>query len=135
MFLSLHPDMIWIELHSHHSHVSLQQVPRFYIPLKSTCCLFFAYYREFCNRESYDEFIRKRTLKISYLTHKSQEGTSRICLIYQVVCCNEDEDSEEYARTVYFFICRNLTLPSFKKDAFVRNGYFSPTRSISVVMK
>ena len=32
------------------------------------------------------------------------------------------------------FICRNLTLPSFKKGVFVRNGYFSPMRSISVGM-
>ena len=28
------------------------------------------------------------------------------------------------------FICRNLTLPSFKKCVFVKNGYFSPMRSI-----
>ena len=33
------------------------------------------------------------------------------------------------------FICRNLTLPSLKKGAFVKNGYFSPVRSISVAMK
>ena len=33
------------------------------------------------------------------------------------------------------FICRNLTLPSFKKGVFFRNGYFSPMRSIAVVMK
>ena len=33
------------------------------------------------------------------------------------------------------FICTKLTLPLFKKDVFVRNGYFSPMRSISVVMK
>ena len=33
------------------------------------------------------------------------------------------------------FICRNLTLPLIKKGVFVRNGYFSPMRSISVVMK
>ena len=33
------------------------------------------------------------------------------------------------------FICRNLTLPSFKKGEFVRNGYSAPMRSISVVMK
>ena len=33
------------------------------------------------------------------------------------------------------FICRNLTLPSFKRGVFVRNGYFCPMRSISVVMK
>ena len=33
------------------------------------------------------------------------------------------------------FICRNLTVPSFKKGVFVRNGYFSPIRSISVVMR
>ena len=33
------------------------------------------------------------------------------------------------------FICRNLTVPLFKKGLFVRNGYFSPMRSISAVMK
>ena len=33
------------------------------------------------------------------------------------------------------FICRNLTLPLFKKDVFVRNNYFFLTRSISAVMK
>ena len=33
------------------------------------------------------------------------------------------------------FICRNLSLPSFKTGAFVRNGYISPMRSISVVRK
>ena len=32
-------------------------------------------------------------------------------------------------------ICRNLTLPLFKKYVFFKNGYFSATRSISVVMK
>ena len=31
------------------------------------------------------------------------------------------------------FTCRNLTLPSFKKDAVVTNNYFYPARSISVV--
>ena len=33
------------------------------------------------------------------------------------------------------FICRDLTLPSSKNGVFVRNGYFSPMRSISVLMK
>ena len=33
------------------------------------------------------------------------------------------------------FYCRNSTLPLFKKDLFVGNGYFSATRSISIVMK
>ena len=33
------------------------------------------------------------------------------------------------------FVCRNLTLPLFRKGAFVRKGYFSPMISISVVMK
>ena len=33
------------------------------------------------------------------------------------------------------FICRNLTLPSFKNGVFVRNGYFPPMRSSSVVIK
>ena len=34
-----------------------------------------------------------------------------------------------------FCVRRNLTLPSFKRGVFVRNGSFSPMRSISVVMK
>ena len=33
------------------------------------------------------------------------------------------------------FCCINSTLPLFKKYVFVRNGYFSPSRSISVAMK
>ena len=33
------------------------------------------------------------------------------------------------------FICRNSTLPLFKMAVFIRNGYFSPMRSISVVTK
>ena len=33
------------------------------------------------------------------------------------------------------FILRNSTLPFFKKDVFVRNGYFSLMKSISVVIK
>ena len=40
-----------------------------------------------------------------------------------------------FCHMVSCFICRNLTLPSFKKGVFVRNGYLSPMRSISVVMK
>ena len=42
---------------------------------------------------------------------------------------------QHFYLTVSCLICRNLTLPLFQKDVFVRNGYFSPTRSISVVMK
>ena len=34
---------------------------------------------------------------------------------------------------VSYFICRNLTLPLFKKDLFFWNDCFSPKRSISVV--
>ena len=37
-----------------------------------------------------------------------------------------------YGVLFYLF---NLTFPSFKKVVFVRNGYFSPMRSIFVVMK
>ena len=33
------------------------------------------------------------------------------------------------------FNCRNVTLPLFKKDVSVRNCYFSPMRSISILMK
>ena len=42
---------------------------------------------------------------------------------------------QDFCLIVSCFICRNLTLLFFKKDAFVRNGYFSPTRSISVLIK
>ena len=42
---------------------------------------------------------------------------------------------QHFCLIVSCFICRDLTLPLFKKDVFVRNGYFSPTRSVSVVMK
>ena len=38
-------------------------------------------------------------------------------------------------RLMVSFICRNLTLASFKRGVFFRNGYFSPMRSISVVKK
>ena len=33
------------------------------------------------------------------------------------------------------FICRNLTLPLFKADMFMRNGYFSLMRLVSVIVK
>ena len=42
---------------------------------------------------------------------------------------------QHFCLTVFCFICRNLTLPLSKKDVFVRNIYFSPTKSVSVVMK
>ena len=40
---------------------------------------------------------------------------------------------QHFCLIVSCFICRNLTLSLFKIDAFVRNCYFSLTRSISVV--
>ena len=42
---------------------------------------------------------------------------------------------QHFCLIVSSFICRNLILPLFKKDVFVTSGYFSLTRSISVVMK
>ena len=33
------------------------------------------------------------------------------------------------------FICKNLILPSFRNGVYVRNAYFSPMKSISVVIK
>ena len=40
---------------------------------------------------------------------------------------------QHFCLKVSCFICRNLTLLLFKKDVFVRKGYFSTARSISVV--
>ena len=71
--------------------------------------------------------------------------TRRMELVHpRYVRCEQRERSitlHVYVRTSLFscfcllclgFFCRNLTLPSFKKGVFVRNGYFSP---ISVEMK
>ena len=41
---------------------------------------------------------------------------------------------QHFCLIVICLICRNLTLPLFKKKMFVRNGYFSPTSSISVLI-
>ena len=49
----------------------------------------------------------------------------RTHLLYLVSC---------FCLMVSYFPCRNLTFPLFKKGVFIRNGYFSPMRSISVVM-
>ena len=42
---------------------------------------------------------------------------------------------QHFCLIVSSFICRNSTLPLFKKDEFMNNSCFSPARSISVVMK
>ena len=42
---------------------------------------------------------------------------------------------QDFCLIVPCFICRNLTLPIFKKDVFLRNTCFSPTRSVSAVLK
>ena len=42
---------------------------------------------------------------------------------------------QHFVLKVSCFICRTLTLPLFKKDVFVTNGYFSLTGSVSVVIK
>ena len=55
-----------------------------------------------------------------------QASCVRMHLLYLFSC---------FCRMVSCFICRNLTFPLFKKDVFVRNGYFSPMRSISVIIK
>ena len=63
---------VWIELQR---HMLLQQGPRFYIPLESTCCLVTAYCHEFRSRD----FV----------------------LFIKVVRCHKDRDFQEYARTYY----------------------------------
>ena len=41
---------------------------------------------------------------------------------------------QHFCLMVSCFICRNLILPSFKKDLLVRNDYFPPTISVSMVI-
>ena len=68
-----------------------------------------------------------------------ERGVSRLICAYALTCTYLFHFLMMSWRTlclmVSCFICRNLTLPSFKKDVFVRNGYFSPMRSISVFVK
>ena len=42
------------------------------------------------------------------------EGASRICLIYQVVCYYEDDDSEETARTYYEALNQTLLTQKYR---------------------
>ena len=91
--------MVWAELHS---HMPLQQRPRFYIPLEST--FFFSMstaMSSMTGNHTMDSFTCwKRTFKTSCLTHWWWEGASRIYLIYKGVRCHKG-DSEEYGRTYY----------------------------------
>ena len=41
---------------------------------------------------------------------------------------------QHFCLMVSCFICRNVILPSFKKDLLIRNGYFPPTISVSMVI-
>ena len=68
--------------------------------------------------------------KATYRERDCHVSCVRTHLHYLFLCFWQD-----FCLIVSCFICRNLTLLFFKKDAFVRNGYFSPTRSISVVIK
>ena len=49
--------------------------------------------------------------------------------------------SQVYVRTFMllpygvYFMCRNFTLPLFKKDVLVRNGCFYPMRSVFIFTK
>ena len=42
------------------------------------------------------------------------EGASRICLIYEVVRCHKDGDSEEYARTYYEALNQTLLTKKYR---------------------
>ena len=50
------------------------------------------------------------------------EGASIICLIYQVVRCHKDEDSEEYAQTYYKTL--NQTLLTLKYQGSLPNTFY-----------
>ena len=45
-------------------------------------------------------YLSKENFK-NFLFDLPQEGASRIFLIYHIVHCHEDEDSEEYPQTYY----------------------------------
>ena len=72
---------MWSELKHIHNHMPLQQIPSFYIPLESTCCLISAYCHKFCNRELYDGFVLpdknfKNIIFDSLITGRSCENLS-----------------------------------------------------------
>ena len=59
-----------------------------------------------------------------------REGYHALC-----VCTHLRYHFPSFCLMASYFICRTLTLLSFKNYVFVRNGYFSPMKLISVVMK
>ena len=68
----------------------------------------------------------------SYVQREKGCQTSCVCThLHYLLSCFQ----QHFCRLVSCFICKNLTLPLFKSDVFVRNDYSSPARSISVVMK
>ena len=86
----------------------LQQGPRFYIPLESTCCSFVT------ENHTMDLFYLLTENFKNLLVDSSQEGSSRICLIYQVVRCNKEGDLEEYIRTYYEALNKTLLTQNYQ---------------------
>ena len=70
-----------------------------------------------------------KTRRAAYRRRRCHVSCVRTHLHYLFSCF-----LQRFCLIVSCFICRNLTLPLFNKDVLVRNGYFSPTKSISVVM-
>ena len=71
-----------------------------------------------------------------------EEGSSKMCTgsyrrrgVSRLICTYALTRFSCFCLMVPCFICRNLVLTSFKKGVSVSNGYYSPMRSIFVVMK
>ena len=79
--------MVCTELHS---HMSLQQRPRFYVPLEFTWYLFVAYYLKFRDREPCSTCWKR------ILTHNhAQKHREFVLIIVLSFCCHKDEDSDK----------------------------------------
>ena len=84
-----------------------------------------------------------RAINVDHLRNRGIESGYPKCLhmrtggrrVSRFMCTFELISFHFFCLMMSCFICRNLTLPSLRKGAFVRDGYFSPMKSISVVMK
>ena len=85
------------------SHMSLQQEPRSYVPLESTC-LFFAFCYEFWNRELYDGFVlpvERELQKFSIWIFNHGRKLGEYALFIICVRCHNNRDSKKYAYEYY----------------------------------
>ena len=82
----------------------LQQV--FYVPLESTCCIFFAYCHEFCNRKSCNEFV---------LPLERELLKSPVCLI------NHGKELQELVLFIKLLVFTKINIPKSTLESITKH--------------